>query len=123
MAHPETVIGTLTAAGKAADPAQLSQGMESLGPAGEQFVRVGLMSYIPDQLIPAGMKNLQQSQGKLNHSQGRSQMAACPGYGLDDDFPEFRCQGRKILKPQCLNILGRGERQETARRVTMRRAL
>jgi len=57
MTGIEDIIGRFTTLGKTTDPFILSQGMESIATTGDQFLGIGLVSNIPDYLIPVRIKN------------------------------------------------------------------
>jgi len=66
VADVEDIIGALLPFREAADAALLTEGEETVRPSGDQFVGIGLMTHIPDDLVPRGIKNLVQGQRQFD---------------------------------------------------------
>ena len=60
MSNPKSVVLTLGSQGKWRNTIPLSQSHHLILATGQDFVRVGLMSYIPDKLIVWCVKNIVQ---------------------------------------------------------------
>src|SRR4029077_3433960 len=57
---------------------------EAVHAARYQFVRVGLMADVPDELVIRRIERNVQRQRQLNRAQVRREMPAAQGHGLDD---------------------------------------
>ena len=71
--------------------------MKSIPATGQQLVRIGLMTDIPDNFVPGCVKNIMKGYRQLNRSQTGGQMAAGFGYHFNDGHADFFCQLGKIL--------------------------
>ena len=58
MPRCKGVVRTFAAAGKTGNSIKLAQGTKLLPSTGEQFVGIGLVPDIPDDLIPGGVENV-----------------------------------------------------------------
>ena len=74
MTGAKWVMRALATTGKPGQPPLPPQRGEVLLAPGEQFVDIGLMPYVPDNLIPGAIKHPVQGDGKLNNTQIRRQM-------------------------------------------------
>ena len=84
MAYAEGVIPALFPVGKTRKSAHGTVGMEGVSPAGKDFVSVGLVTYIPEQLVVRGIENIVQRDGELNYPQAGAEMPPVNGYDIDD---------------------------------------
>ena len=50
--------------------------MHAVTPAGEDFVRVGLVAHVPDQAVFGGVENIMQGHCELHRAQVGAQMSA-----------------------------------------------
>jgi hypothetical protein len=75
MAGPPGVVGTLGGVGETTETAELANSAEAVAAAGEKLVDVGLMAYVPDDLVLRAVKHRMQSDGELHHSQIGGEMA------------------------------------------------
>ena len=76
MAHPERVVRAFAAAGESADPSQRPHPAEFIPSAGQQFMRVGLMPHVPDNLVGRHIKNILQGYREFHDAQAGRQMAS-----------------------------------------------
>jgi len=91
----ERVVFTLRALGETGKPARRSQGFDPVPPPGENLVRIGLMTYVPDQAITRRVEDMMQGDGEFDDPETRAQMTARysnggNGFGseLVGDLPE-----------------------------------
>jgi len=89
VARVEGVIGTFRPLGKAADTPVLAQGVELPLAPGQEFVGIGLMAHVPDDLVLGGVEDIVQSNGELHHPEARGQMPAGLGHRGNDFFPDL----------------------------------
>jgi hypothetical protein len=66
VADPEIIIRTLITSGKTTDSPELAQCLETIPPAGQQFVGIGLVPHVPDEPVPSGIEGFEQCQGKFD---------------------------------------------------------
>ena len=76
MASDEGVVFALAGLGKARHAAVLPEGGESVRPARQQLVDVGLMAHVKNQPIFRGVEHLVKRDCQLNDAQIGGQMAA-----------------------------------------------
>ncbi len=106
MAGVQGVVGALAPLGKTADALELPQGPETLPAPGEEFMGIGLMSHVPDDLIPGAVEDVVQGDGEFHHPQAGSQVPAGFGHGGDDLVPNFLGQLRQQFRGQFLQVPG-----------------
>ncbi len=68
------VIFALRAFGEAAYPLVLTQSMKFIPAAGDQFMGIALMAYIPDKFVFWRLKDIVQGKGKFNDPETGCQM-------------------------------------------------
>jgi len=96
VAHVKAVVGRFIPLGKAADAVLLSQGGKTVAPSGEQFVGVGLVPHVPDDLVVGGGEDPVQGNGQFHHPQAGRQVAAVSGAGFNDNLAQlFRKVGQQ----------------------------
>ncbi len=105
MAGVEGVVGALIALGKAAEAAELPQGLEAVPAPGEEFVGIGLMAHIPDDLVRGAVKDVVQGDGEFHRPQAGGQMPAGLGHGGNDLLPDLLRQLRQQFRRQFFQIL------------------
>ena len=76
MAGAKGIMLTFTALGEAGKAAVLTQRRELFPASGDNFMDIGLMTYVKNQLILRRIEYLVQGQRQLYHAQVRRQMAA-----------------------------------------------
>ena len=96
VAGAEAVIFAFRPFGEAAEAAVLPESGEFVQPAGQQFVDIGLMAHIPDDLVPRHGKHLMQGDGQFHHSQVGGQMPSVPAGHFQDLLPDFLAQFRQL---------------------------
>ena len=76
----ELAFATLGEAGK---PAARPQRVDAMAAARQNFVRVGLVSHVPDEPVARGVEHVVQRHCQLDHAEARAKMAAGHGHGAD----------------------------------------
>ena len=66
----------------------LAQGAHARATAGEDFVRIGLMTHVPHQPVVRGVEDVMQRDGQLDDAQAGTEMPA----GLTDRVEQFQAQ-------------------------------
>ena len=89
VAAVEDVVLRFGAAREATDAVELAQGPEPLEAARQQLVRVGLVAGVPDDPVARRFEQAVERDRDLDHAERRSEMAACPGDGLDDGLADL----------------------------------
>ncbi len=68
MASIECVMGALLPLGEPAYSVILPQRIESPPPAGQELMRIALVSYIPNDFIPRGIKDVVKGNGQFHNA-------------------------------------------------------
>ena len=66
MRRAKRIVDTLRSLGKAGQTAALPQRQHPVAPAGEDLVGIGLVAYVPDQLVARGREHVVQGHGQLD---------------------------------------------------------
>ena len=81
------VVGALGTLGESAEAAVRSQRAELGAPAGDQFVYVGLVADVSDDLVLGTVERAMQTECELDRAEIRRQMAAGVSDGVDERLP------------------------------------
>ena len=92
MPHPEGVVFAFLPFGEAGQPFILPQRGKCFFAAGEDFMDIGLVSYIKDKFVFRGVKDPVQRQRQLHHPQVGGQVAAVFGHHINEQLPDLRRQ-------------------------------
>ena len=84
MTHTKRVVFGFAALGEARQTTVAAHGVHLVFAAGEDFVRITLMTDVPNQLVFRRVINIVQSHGKLDRAQVAGEMTA----GLPDRFQQ-----------------------------------
>ena len=76
VADAKGVVLAFAAARESGDAILLPQGAHLLAPTGEDLVRIGLMTHVPDQAIIGGVEHIVQGNGQLDDAQTRAKVPA-----------------------------------------------
>src|SRR5579859_1123732 len=104
MAGPKDIVDALIAPQVAGKPPELANSMETLAPASQQFMDIGLMPNIPDQQIIGRIKNSVQSYRQFDDAQVRGQVAALDRNLFDDFTANFLAQLPHLLRLQTTQL-------------------
>lgn len=74
--------------------------------ASEQLVYVALVGYIEDKAVRRGIEDAVQANREFHNTQIRSDVAAIPCRGFNDQFTNLSCQISELFERQVLNVLG-----------------
>ena len=77
MRGAERVVFALRPLGEAGKAAALPQCADALASPGQDLVRIGLVSDVPDQPISRCIEHIMQRNGQFDHPEPCAQMAAC----------------------------------------------
>ena len=73
------VVDTFVTARKARQPTKLTQAAHAVAPTGENFMRIRLVTHVPDDAVFRGIKNVMQRDGELNGAKIGGQMPSSFG--------------------------------------------
>ena len=90
--------------GKPQTPPLFLQRVELVPAPGDQFVGVGLVTHIPDDLVPGGIEDVMEGKGELHGAKRGGQVAAVFGAGLDDDPADVLREDFKLLLAEQLDV-------------------
>jgi hypothetical protein len=103
VAAVEHVVLALAAAGEPAHALELAERGEAFESAGQELVRVGLVSGVPDDAVDGAFEEPMERHRELDHAEGAPQVAAGAGDGLDDrraDLGAELCQLLAVERAQ-----------------------
>src|SRR5690606_18470347 len=106
MPHAESIKFTFAAFGKTADALVLPVGNKHIPAAGEDFMPVSLVAYIPYQLIVGGIKNIVQRNGKLHHTEACAKMPTMNAHHIHDVLAQFFTNLQQLILTQFLKVVG-----------------
>src|SRR6185312_13613146 len=86
--------------GKSGQAAASAQRANTVAPSRQNFVRVGLMADIPDQLVIGCVKNVMESDRQFDDTQARSEMSSGDGDCVDGFGTQFI---RNLLEVPCID--------------------
>ena len=75
----------------------LANGANFIAAAGKNFVRISLMTYVPDQLIERGVIDIMQRHGELHRAKPGGEMAAGAAYAVEQIATQLVAQLRQAL--------------------------
>ena len=87
MRRAEGVVLALGPFGKAGQAAALTERADAVAPPGQYFVRIGLVSHIPDQFIARCIEDIVQCNREFNNAQACAKMPASHRDGADGFSP------------------------------------
>ena len=73
--------------------------------SGDQFVGVGLMSHIPDHLVPVQIERLVERQGEFNNTKARSEMTTAGGHNLEMPLPDLAGNILKLGQAEAVQLI------------------
>ena len=94
MTHTEGVVVAFTAQGKGGRTGFAADQWHLLAAAGQNFMRICLMTHIPYQTVIRGIKDVMQGDGQLNNAQTRAEMSAGLANAVDQIFTQLSAQLR-----------------------------
>ncbi len=92
----EHVVRRFGAPREAAHPVELAKRAERLQAAGQQLVRIGLVTGVPDDPVPWRFEQPMERDRQLDDAERRAQMAARVRHRLDDRLPDLERQLRQL---------------------------
>ncbi len=104
MRGAERVVFAFGALGEAGQAAALPQRANAVAPAGENFVRIGLVADIPDQPVRRRIEDIMQRDCQLDNAEPCTEMPAGLGDGVDSFGPQLVGELLELLGRQILEI-------------------
>ena len=89
-----------------------AQGMKIAIATGDQFVWIGLVPYIPDNLVVIEIKGLIEREGEFHHPQTRPQMSTTVGHDLEMTFADLRGNLLQLQPRQTVQLIRMGQLAE-----------
>ena len=89
MADAKGVVLALAAARKGSEAILLTQTFHALAAPGEDFVRIGLMTDIPDQAVFRRVVDIMQGNGQLDHAKASTEVPAGPAHAVEEVLTQF----------------------------------
>src|SRR6185312_810273 len=83
MCGAETVVFALGALGEPGEATTGAQGPNSVTASGQDFVRIGLMADVPDELVGRRVEDVVQRDGQLDDAETRTKVSAGGGDHVD----------------------------------------
>ena len=76
MRRAEGIVFAFGALGKTVEPAGLTQRANPVAPAGQNLVRIGLVTYVPDEPVIGRVEHMMYGNGEFHHTKAGTQMSA-----------------------------------------------
>ena len=106
MARTKRVVLALGHTREATNAAHLAIRREKIATLRDDLMRICLMAYIPHQLIVRCVVDIVQSNGQLNRTEARCQVARVFRALLDNVLAQLATILRQLLKTQVLQVGG-----------------
>ena len=84
-----------------------ADGLDLVPPAGEHFVDVALVGDVEEELVFRRIKDPVEGDGELYDPEVRAEVSAGLRETVDEFFPDFLCEERKLLFGKIFDVLGR----------------
>ena len=111
MRRAEAVVFAFGALGEPRQPAALAQRPDTVAPAGQDLVRIGLMADVPDQPVVRRVEHVVQRDGQLDHAEAGAEMPAGHRHRADrlgaqfvGNLPAGRFRSRGADRPGILIV-------------------
>ena len=106
MRGAERVVLALGALGEARQAAALAQRTDTVAPAGEDLVRIGLVADIPDQRVAGRIEHVMDRGGQLDHAEPRAEMAAGHAHRGDHLGPQLVGELAELAGLEAAELIG-----------------
>ncbi len=107
VSRVERVVGAFAPFRETAHPVPTPQRGKILPAAGDDLVRVALVTDVPDDLVAGGFEYPVQGQGQLHHAEVRRQVAAVLRDDPDDVAPDLGGEAVELAVGEPFDVLGR----------------
>src|SRR5262245_17635882 len=89
MCRAESVVFALGTLGKPGQAAAGPQRANAITPAGQNFVRIGLVTNVPNQLVIGCVRNVVKGNREFDNAEKRAEMNACNSDSIDRSLAQF----------------------------------
>ncbi len=107
MAHTEVIVGALLPVRERGQAVFLADGAELLAASGQDLVRVGLVTHVPDQAVFGRVEDVVQGEGQFHHAKARAEMAPGLAYRPQQEGAQFARKRHQLVTAQRAQLLGR----------------
>ena len=105
MTDAEGVVGALGAGGERRKAVFLLDRSQAVAATGQHFVRVSLMSDVPDQSVLRGVVDMMQGHGELDRPESCGEVAAPGRDGVDQVVTQFGADRTQLASGERAQIL------------------
>src|SRR5581483_1093908 len=98
MRSAEAVVFAFRALGEAGEAAALTQRANAIAPSGQDFVWVGLVAHIPDQLVVRRIEDIMQRDSELDNAETCAEMPSGHGDGVDRFGTKLVCNLLQVMR-------------------------
>ena len=110
MCGAEGVVFALVTARETTDAAELAQGAHAVAPTGEDLVRVGLMTDVPDQAVFRRVEHVVQRQRELHRAKVGTEVAPGSGDAFEEEGAQLVGQRGELRAREAAHVLRRFDR-------------
>src|SRR5690606_34057175 len=96
VSYPKRIVLTFFSFRKARNASIHPVGVKNIFATCKNLMAVGLVAYIPHQLVVRGVKNIVEGNRKFHHTQAGAKMAAIHRYVIDNKLPKFFTKLNKL---------------------------
>ena len=114
MARSHDVVLGLLDRAERRQPAVLADRVETVAPAGQHLVRIGLVADVPEDLVAGRVEQAVQRDGQLAGAQVGSEVAADLADHVDDQLTDLLREPLQLLVAEALEVVGTVDRVEQA---------
>ena len=107
MRRAERIVFALAALGEARKPAALPDRADTVAPAGEDLVGIGLMANVPDQPVIGCVEHVVDRHGQFDHAKARAEVPARLADGRDHFRAQFIGQLSQLGGIELAKFVGR----------------
>src|SRR5689334_15258842 len=104
MRCTERIVFALGPLGETGEAAALTQGANAVATSSENFVRIGLVTDIPDKPVGRRIENIVQGNGEFDDTEPGAEMSARPGDSIDGLVAQLVCQLLELIGGEIFKI-------------------
>ena len=104
MPHAKGVVLALAALGEAREPSRLTHGVHAPHTPGQYFVRVGLMTDIPDQAVVRGVEDMVQGDRQFHHAEPGAEVPAGAAHAVQEILAQFPSEPQQFFPIECAEV-------------------
>ena len=99
MSYTESIVFAFSPFGKSTESTIFSVGMEIVSSSSKYLVAIGLVAYVPDQLVIRGIVNIVKGYRKFNNTKTGCKMTAMHTDHVHNVLPQFITNFVKFILP------------------------